>query len=83
MNKQTMEHHKLTEHYFVPATLFALNVCLVHVIYSYATGSWDNYWHLATLTSTPIALGCALLLKHRGFLVCSTLGYIVLLLCWP
>lgn len=81
--RATKHHHKLTEHYLVPTALFALNICVVHVIHTYATGGWDNYWHLAALTAAPVALGSALLLKHRGFLICSTIGYLALLLCWP
>jgi len=83
MNKQATKYHKLTEHYLVPAALFALNIGLVHVIYAYVNGTWENYWHLAALTGAPVALGFALRFKHRGLLVWSTIGYIVLLLCWP
>ncbi len=83
MSKQTTKHHKLTEHYLVPAALFALNIGLVHVIYAYGNGAWENYWHLAALTAAPLALGLALLRKHRGLLLCSTLGYLALLLYWP
>lgn len=83
MNKPAIKHDKLTEHYLVPATLFALNICIVHVIYVFATGSWQNHGHLAALTGSPVALGAALLLKNRGFLACSTVAYLVLLLCWP
>ena len=66
--------------YLVPSALIALNICPVHVICTYAAGSWDNYGHPATLTGAPLALGSALLLKHRGLLVCSTVGYLALLL---
>lgn len=83
MNKPATKHHQLTEHYLVPTTLFALNICVVHVIYAYATGSWHNYWHLAALAGSPVVLGIALLLKNRGLLACSTVGYLALLLCWP
>ena len=83
MNKGTTIHDKITEHYLVPAALFALNIGLVHVIYAYATHTWDNYWHLTALTSAPVTLGIALLLKKRGFLFFTTIGYLALLLCWP
>ena len=83
MNKRPTKDHKLIEHYLVPTALFALNICLVHVIYVYATGTWANYWYFAALIAAPLALGSALLLKNRNFLICSTIGYLVLLLCWP
>lgn len=83
MNKPAIKHDKLTEHYLVPSALFALNIGLVHVIYTYATGSWNNYWHLIALTGTVAALGIALLLKSRWLLLFTTVGYLALLLCWP
>ena len=83
MNKQAVKRHRLTEHYLVPTALFALNIGLVHVIYAYANGTWDNYWHLTALTGAPAASALALFLKHRGLLCCSTIYYIALLLCWP
>lgn len=83
MSKQTTKHHKLTEHYLVPAALFALNIGLVHVIYVYAIGAWDSYWHLAVLTCSPLALGFALLFKQRSLLIWSTVAYLVVFLCWP
>ncbi|MGV3763642.1 hypothetical protein [Parapedobacter sp.] len=83
MNKQAVKQHRLIEHYLVPTALFALNIGLVHVIYAYANGTWENHWHLAALTGSPVVLGLALLLKHRFLLFFSTVGYLALLLCWP
>jgi len=76
------KHHAFTEHYLVPLALFALNVCVVHVIHAYSTHSWTSHLQLIALTGSPLALGSALWLKNRNFLICSIVGYLLLLLCW-
>src|SRR5690606_32280992 len=83
MNKQAIKRHRLTEHYLVPTALFALNIGVVHVIYAYANGTWENQLHLAALTAAPAILALALFLKHRWLLLSSSVGYLILLLCWP
>jgi len=83
MNKQAIKRHRLTEHYLVPTALFALNIGVVHVIYTYANGTWENQLHLAALTAAPAILALALFLKYRWLLLSSSVGYLVLLLCWP
>lgn len=79
--KAKKAHQTLLEHYLVPVALFLLNINLVHVIYAYSTGNWNNHWHLIALTTAFVALGSALMLKNANYLILSILYYIVVLAC--
>lgn len=81
MKPSVRKHHALVEHYLVPLALFVLNTCTVHVIYTYSSGSWDSYWHIIALTISLVALAGALLVKSRRLLICSVMGYLLLLVC--
>lgn len=81
MKKQTQKS-QVIEHYLVPAALFVLNFCAVHVIYAYSTNSWISLWHLIALTAVLVALTCALALKNSGFLLCSIAAYLLILTYW-
>lgn len=82
MKKTKKKHHALTEHYLIPAALFVLNICVVHVAYALSTGSWVSLWHLVALTAGLVTLVGALILKNRSFLYCSIACYLMVLTYW-
>lgn len=73
--------HIVIEHYLVPAALFVLNICLIHLVYVLATGNWqNNRWYTATL-AVALLTGCiSLRVKRKGYLFFSIAFYLVLLL---
>ncbi|WP_257657424.1 hypothetical protein [Parapedobacter lycopersici] len=76
-NKQ---QHIVIEHYLVPAGLFLLNICLIHLVYVFATDGWQREWYTAALTVSFLMLSTSLLAKRKGYLFLSIAFYLVLLL---
>lgn len=81
--KTRLQYDTHTEHYLMPAALFLLNICTVHVIYAYANARTGQLGWLLLLTFAWIALGSAVWLKNRIYLGGSMALYLALLTyCW-
>lgn len=74
--KMKKKHNAIIEHYLLPVALFLLNICLVHVVYAYATGSMSLLSKLA-LTLTLVLLAGSLLFKKKVLLTSSILLYVI------
>ena len=73
--------HALTEHYLVPAVLFLLNICLVHLISVLVAGPANSSASKMALAITLALLGSSLLLKKQILLTGSILFY-ALVIIW-
>ena len=73
--------HALTEHYLVPAVLFLLNICLVHLIFVWVAGPVYSPANKMALAVTLALLGSSLLFKKRILLTGSILFY-ALVVIW-
>lgn len=74
------KQHVLIEHYLIPAVLFMLNICLVHLIYILAIDDRHSMVaYVTTLAIALLALGSALLLKRKSYLIFSIAFYLLLL----
>jgi len=74
------KQHVLIEHYLIPAVLFMLNICLVHFVYLLVAGIGHNIAYAAALAIALLAMGGALLLKRKSYLIFSIAFYLLLLL---
>lgn len=75
-----MKKHALTEHYLVPAVLFLLNICLVHLICVLVAGSVYSTECRIALTFTFALLTGSLLLRKQVLLSGSILFYVLVVL---
>ncbi|HLT71862.1 MAG TPA: hypothetical protein VKZ75_04395 [Cyclobacteriaceae bacterium] len=73
--------HALTEHYLVPAVLFLLNICLVHLISVLVAGPAYAPATKMALGVTLVLLGSSLLFKKRILLTGSIFFY-ALVVIW-
>jgi hypothetical protein len=69
------KHNGFTEHYLIPAVLFLLNICLVHLIYAFVAGSMYSYISKIALAVAFVLLGSSLLFKRQVLLASSMLFY--------
>jgi hypothetical protein len=56
------KHNAFMEHYLVPGALFLFNICLVHMIYTFAAGS-----KYSLVSKVALTLAFALLASSLGF----------------
>jgi len=68
-------HNAFTEHYLVPLVLFALNICLAHLIYVFTDGSSSPHLNKVAVTLAFVLMGSALSIKKQIPLVFSILFY--------
>lgn len=68
-------HNALTECYLVPAVLFLLNICLVHLTYALVAGSTYSPISRIALAVAFVLLGSSLLFKRQVLLASSMLFY--------
>ncbi len=74
--------HVFMEHYLVPAGLFILNICLIHLIYVMETGIHYTGCHKGMLGLNLLLLLAGLITKNRMLLLFPMTGYLLVLL-WP
>ena len=75
-------HNVFIEHYLVPAALFLLNICLVHVVYVYSAGSMYSLESKAILTLVLLAMAGSLAFKKKGLLVSSIFFYAIVVIAF-
>ena len=74
------KHNALTEGYLVPAVLFLLNICLVHLAYALVADSTYSYISKIALAVAFVLLGSSLLFKRQILLASSMLFYTLVVL---
>lgn len=71
------KHNTLIEHYLIPIALIMLNICLVHVVYLYASGPIYSVPVKFVMTLTLILMAAALIFKTKSLLAGSILVYAI------
>ena len=69
------KHNAFMEHYLVPGALFLFNICLVHIIYIFATGAMYSLVSKVALTLAFALLASSLMFKKQVLLAASILFY--------
>jgi len=70
-----------TEHYLVPAVLFLLNICLVHVIYAFTPHSSYTATGKMALTLAFLLFALSLFLKKPIWLRGAIVYYVLIAFC--
>jgi hypothetical protein len=71
----------MTEHYLIPAVLFLLNICLVHLAYAFVSGSAYSVEGKIALSASFILLGSSLLFKKQVLMTGAMMFYTVVVCC--
>ncbi len=82
--RPSRKYDAIAEHYLLPAVLFSLNFCLVHLVYAFTPGSLYPFPARAVLAASFLLLGASLIRRQRLFLALSVLFYCLIftvLLC--
>ena len=76
------KQHKLTEHYLVPAVLFLLNICLVHVIHALTEGAEHSPTYKIAIVTAFVFLASSLVARKKVYMTGSILFYALVALGW-
>jgi hypothetical protein len=74
-------HSAFTEGYLIPAVLFLLNICLVHLTYAFVADSMYSLGGKIALAMAFVLLGSSLFFKRQALLAGSMLFYTLVVFC--
>jgi|GEM_PF-1298168 len=77
MKKTIKKQHAITEHYLVPLVLIALNVCTIHLIYTYSWGGPQGTIQFIALLLAAMCLIGSLIFRRPYLLVFAMVYYAV------